>query len=313
MITKYINKVAVGVMTLLFPLSSLLFMSCDDIFTPADENTRQEDAMVQESEYAHGLLMYGYDRLPYLTTTTTDIATDDAVTNVTSSNYLSMATGTWASDNNPMSVWDACKDGIQYVNKFFTIVEKAKWAPSAASKQQMFIDRLKGEGFGLRALFYYYLLQVHGGYADDGQLYGVPLLTTPEDGSSDFNQPRATFADCVKQIFADCDSAIFYLPIEYVDIDNEEAIPEKYKALGANVSNYNLVFGLKANNLMSGKCAEAIKAQVALLAASPAFREQSGVTSAEAASLCANVLKRIGGMEGFDPTGNVWYKNKTKL
>ena len=64
---------------------------------------------------------------------------------------------------------------------------------------------------------------------------------------------------------------------------------------------------------MSGKVAETIKAQVALLAASPAFREQSGVTSAQAATLCANVLKRIGGMEGFDPTGNTWYKNKTKL
>ena len=313
MITKYINKVAVGVMTLLFPLSSFLFISCDDMFTPADENTRQEDAMVEESEYAHGLLMYAYDRLPYLTTTTTDIATDDAVTNLTTSSYLNMATGTWASDNNPMSVWDACKDGIQYVNKFFTIVEQTKWAPSAASKQQMFIDRLKGEGFGLRALFYYYLLQAHGGYADDGQLYGVPLLTKPEDGSSDFNQPRATFADCVKQIFADCDSAMFYLPLEYVDIANEEAIPAKYLELGANVSNYNLVFGQKAKNLMSGRNAEAIKAQAALLAASPAFRDQSGVSSAEAATLCANVLKRIGGLEGFDPTGNVWYKNKTKL
>ena len=290
-----------------------LLSSCDDLFTPADENTRQEDAMIEESEYAHGLLMYGYDRLPYLTTTTTDIATDDAVTNQMNSGYLNMATGTWASDNNPMSVWDNCKDGIQYVNKFFTIVEKTKWAPSAASKQQMFIDRLKGEAFGLRALFYYYLLQAHGGYADDGILYGVPLLTTPEDGSSDFNQPRATFADCVKQIFADCDSAMFYLPFEYADISNESEIPEKYLALGANYSNYNHVFGLKANNLMSGKSAEAIKAQVALLAASPAFRDQSGVTSAEAATLCANVLKRIGGMEGFDETGNIWYKNKTKL
>lgn len=313
MITKYINKVTVGVMTLLFPLSSFLFISCDDMFTPADENTRQEDAMVEESEYAHGLLMYAYDRLPYLTTTTTDIATDDAVTNLTTSSYLNMATGTWASDNNPMSVWDACKDGIQYVNKFFTIVEQTKWAPSAASKQQMFIDRLKGEGFGLRALFYYYLLQAHGGYADDGQLYGVPLLTKPEDGSSDFNQPRATFADCVKQIFADCDSAIFYLPIDYADKNSEEDIPAKYLELGANVSNYNLVFGQKAKNLMSGRNAEAIKAQAALLAASPAFRDQSGVSSAEAATLCANVLKRIGGLEGFDPTGNVWYKNKTKL
>ncbi len=291
-----------------------LLCSCGDMFEPQDENTRQEDAMYEESQYAHGLLMYAYDRLPYITTTTTDVATDDAVTNQTSGNaYLNMATGTWTADSNPMSVWDACKDGIQYVNKFFGIVEKTKWAPSAASKQQMFIDRLKGEAFGLRALFYYYLLQAHGGYAADGVLYGVPLLTVAEDGSSNFNQPRATFADCVKQCFADCDSAMALLPMAYDDISNNDGIPAKYKALGANYSNFNLIFGKKATNLMSGKCAEAIKAQVALLAASPAFREQSGVTSADAAALCANVLKRIGGMEGFDPTGNIWYKNTTKL
>ncbi len=290
-----------------------LLCSCDDMFEPADENTRQEDAMYEESDYAHGLLIYGYDRLPYMTTTQTDVATDDAVTNQKNSNYLNMATGTWASDNDPMSQWDACKDGIQYVNLFLANVDKVKWAPTAVSKQQMFIDRLKGEAFGLRALFYYYLLQAHGGYADDGQLYGVPLLTTAENGSSDFNQPRATFADCVKQVYADCDSAMALLPLDYVDINNNDEIPEKYKALGANYSNFNLVFGVKASNLMSAKVAEAIKAQVALLAASPAFREQSGVTSAEAATLCANVLKHIGGMEGFDPTGHIWYKNKTKL
>ncbi len=291
----------------------LAFCSCDDMFQPADENNRQMEDLAKESSYAHGLLMYGYDRLPYITTTQTDIATDDAVTNLKSSNYLNMATGTWASDNNPMSQWNNCKDGIQYVNNFLQIVETSSWAPSAASKQQMFVDRLKGEAFGLRAILYYYLLQAHGGYADDGILYGVPLLTTPEDGSSDFNQPRATFADCVKQCFADCDSAMALLPFEYKDIENESEIPAKYVALGANFSGYNLVFGDKARGLISGKIAEAVKAQIALLAASPAFRDQSGVTSADAAKLCANVLKRIGGMEGFDTTGNIWYKNKAKL
>jgi len=287
--------------------------SCDDMFEPLDENNRQEDAMYEESKYAYGLLMYGYDRLPYITTTQTDIATDDAMTNLSTSSYMNMATGTWASDNNPMSQWDNCKDGIQYVNLFLSKVEKVKWAPSAASKQQMFIDRLKGEAFGLRAIFYFYLLQAHGGYADDGVLYGVPLLTAPEDGSSDFNQPRATFADCVKQCFADCDSAMALLPADYEDVDNDDQIPAKYQVLGAQKTGYNLVFGARSNGLVSGKIAEAVKGQVALLAASPAFREQSGVTSAEAATLCANVLKRIGGLEGFDNTGNVWYKNKTKL
>ncbi len=298
---------------ILFLIGLLAFSSCQDMFEPAELNNRQLEDLTEESKYAHGLLMYGYDRLPYITTTQTDIATDDAMTNLRTSSYMNMATGTWASDNNPMSQWDNCKDGIQYVNLFLSKVEKVKWAPSAASKQQMFIDRLKGEAFGLRAIFYFYLLQAHGGYADDGVLYGVPLLTAPEDGSSDFNQPRATFADCVKQCFADCDSAMALLPADYEDIDNDDQIPAKYQVLGAQKTGYNLVFGARSKGLVSGKIAEAVKGQVALLAASPAFREQSGVTSAEAATLCANVLKRIGGLEGFDNTGNVWYKNKTKL
>ncbi|MCR5365175.1 MAG: RagB/SusD family nutrient uptake outer membrane protein [Prevotella sp.] len=291
----------------------LVFCSCDDMFEPADENNRQEDAMYEESKYADGLLMYGYGRLPYLTTTQTDIATDDAVTNQKNSSYLNMATGTWAADNDPMSQWNNCKDGIQYINLFLSKVEKVKWAPSAKSKQQMFIDRLKGEAFGLRALFYYYLLMAHGGYADDGILYGVPLLTVAEDGSSDFNQPRATFAECVQQCYADCDSAMALLPAEYENIKTDSEIPAKYKELGAYLTNYNLVFGDKAKGLLSGKVAEAIKAQVALLAASPAFRDQSGVSSEEAARLCGNVLKHNGGLEGFDPTGNKdWFMSAYK-
>ena len=303
---------------ILYFIGLLTICSCDDMFEPADENNRQEDAMYEESKYAHGLQIYGYDRLPYITNVGnqynwTDVATDDAVTNLKSSSYLTMTTGTWASDNNPMSKWDTCKDGIQYINLFLSKVDNVKWAPSSASKQQMFTDRLKGEAFGLRALLYMYLLQAHGGYADDGQLYGVPLLTEPEDGSSDYNQARATFADCVQQCFEDCDSAMALLPLDYADIDGNEQIPAKYLALGANYSNYNLVFGNKARNLLSGRIAEAIKAQVALLAASPAFREKSGVTPAVAATFCGNVLKRIGGVAGLDPTGHTWYKNTSKL
>ena len=269
--------------------------------------------MYEESKYAHGLLIHGYSCLPYIRTTQTDLATDDATSSMRSSAYMIIATGAWAADQNPLSNWDQCKEGIQYVNLFLRKVEDVRWAPSAESKQKMFVDRLKGEAFGLRGLFYYFLLQAHGGYADDGKLYGVPLLTKPEDGSSDFNQPRATFADCVKQIYADCDSAMALLPQDYADVKSSSEIPQKYLNLGAQLQGFNLVFGTKARNLLSAKVAEAIKAQTALLAASPAFREQSGVSSAEAAALCANVLKRIGGLEGFDPTGSTWYKNTKML
>ena len=300
---------------ILFYLIGLLALSsCQDMFEPADENNRQEDAMYEESKYAHGLLMYAYDRLPYMTTTQTDIATDDAVTNQTGTAYWNMANGTWASDNNPLSQWDACKDGIQYVNLFLSKVDKVKWALSAASKQQMFIDRMKGEGFTIRAILYYYLLQAHAGYTEGGELLGVPLLTEPEDGSSDFNQGRASFADCVKQCFADCDSALALLPADYKDVKSSAEIPERYQKMGAEMTGYNLVFGSRSNGLVSGKVAGAVKAQIALLAASPAFigsdpeKPESGVTSAAAAEICANALKSINGLEGFDKYGNTWYK-----
>ena len=168
----------------LMGIGSGLLCSCDDMFEPADENKRQAEDMTEESKYAHGLLIYAYDRLPYLTSSQTDVATDDAVTNLTSSAYLNMATGTWTADNNPMTQWDACKDGIQYVNLFLKYVDQVNWAQSAKSKQQMFIDRLTGEALGLRAIFYYHLLQAHAGYDTEGNLLGVPLLTEPEDGSS---------------------------------------------------------------------------------------------------------------------------------
>ena len=206
----------------------LALSSCDDMFEPAKENTRQLNTLAQESDQIYGLLIYAYNRLPYMRTTTTDVATDDAVTNAGNDTYKKMAAGEWRADNNPMSQWDACKDGIQYANLFLQWVDKVKWAPSAASKQQMFIDRLTGEAIGLRAIFYYHLLQAHAGYAEDGVLYGVPLLTEPEDGSSNYNQPRAPFADCVKQIFADCDQAAKLLPAQYKDIADEKDIPRVY-------------------------------------------------------------------------------------
>ncbi|MCR5513142.1 MAG: RagB/SusD family nutrient uptake outer membrane protein [Prevotella sp.] len=297
---------------IIFFLTGLLaFTSCEDMFEPAKENTRQLEAMVQETDYVYGLLIYGYNRLPYIRTTQTDVATDDAIANVDDS-YTKMANGEWKSDNNPMSQWDACKDGIQYVNLFLKYVKDVNWAQSAKSKQQMFIDRLTGEALGLRAIFYYHLLQAHAGYTNDGELLGVPLLTEPEDGSSDYNQPRASFAACVRQIFADCDAAAALLPDQYKDIDDVEKITknkEEYLALGVQTSGYNLVFGKMARNLVSGKVAQAVKAQTALLAASPAFQSQSGVTAEEAAKICAEVLKNV----EFDATGNTWYKNVEAL
>ena len=82
--TTIYNKVSAVLFCSLFMCTLCVMTSCDDMFEPADENNRSEEAMVEESQYTYGLLMYGYGRLPYQTTTQTDVATDDAVYNLPS-------------------------------------------------------------------------------------------------------------------------------------------------------------------------------------------------------------------------------------
>lgn len=283
-----------------------LFTACDDLFEPALENNRGVEEMLNDPNYAVGLLGYGYAMLPYDTKSVSDVATDDAVTNDLSSGYSKMALGSWASNNNPMEKWQGCKATIQYLNTFLGIVTEVGWAEDPI-RQTMFIDKLTGEALALRALNYYYLLMAHGGRTESGELLGVPLILTPENKDSDFNQPRASFADCVNQIYKDLDDAMKLLPLDYENITDDSQVPDKYKSIGAQMGSYNLVFGTYQRGRISGRIIEALKAQVALLAASPAFVEGSGVSAASAADLSAVVLDRIGGISGMDPHGHVWY------
>ncbi|WP_048797861.1 RagB/SusD family nutrient uptake outer membrane protein, partial [Segatella buccae] len=117
----------------------------------------------------------------------------------------------------------------------------------------------------------YYLLQAHGGYDEQGNLLGVPIVTEPENSASNFNVPRNTFADCMKAIYDDCAKALELLPAKYTDITSEAQIPEACKSLGADVSRYNRVFGVKFNGRMDGSIVEAFRSKAALLAASPAY------------------------------------------
>lgn len=290
-----------------------VFCACDDLIDPALENVQTEEQMFRDPSTAQGILGYAYGNLPFETKSTTDIATDDAVTNDLGNSLRSMAQGSWAATNNPVSQWDARKSTIQYINLFLKNVADVPWS-STEYKQIMFVDKLSGEAYGLRALNMYYLLRNHAGWTSDGQLLGVPIILEPEGAGSDFNQPRATFEDCVKQIYADADAAIALLPVDYVNISDASEIPAKYKEIGVtNFGEYNSVFGATFRGRMSGQIAEAIKALTALLAASPAYSSASGVTYKDAAEAAAKVLDRIGGVSGMDPVGHKWYMEKKTI
>lgn len=291
---------------------AILLTSCEDMFSPAIENTSGLEVMYNQPTYAQGILANAYILLPYTENPTTDVATDDAVSNDIENDYLLAATGSWSADNNPFSQWRNQKNAIHYINMFLANTDQVAWTADEVISR-MFNDRLKGEAYGLRAIHMYHLLLAHGGWTDDGQLLGVPIVNEVETATSDFNQPRNTFQECIDQIMIDIDSALNLLPLDYGDISSEAEIPAKYAALGVSESDYSRVNGDHMRGRLTGRIVEAVRAQAALLAASPAYSAGTTVSWEDAANYAAIVIDRINGVSGIDPIGHTWFANLDEI
>jgi len=292
--------------TLKFLVLIPLFTACEDLFSPAIENIRGLDAMYLEPTYAQGIMANAYILLPYSSAPNSDVATDDAVSNDIENGYLGIATGAWSSNNDPLSQWQGRRNAIQYLNIFLKNADSVVWAKDKVIRT-MYNDRLKGEAYGLRALQMFYLLKAHGGWTDGGTLLGIPIILEPENSTSNFNQPRNTFQECLDQIMADASKALELLPLDYGDISNAQ-IPQKYAALGVtNASDYNRVNGDIFRGRITGRIVEAIRAQVALLGASPGFSAGTTLKWEDAANYSAIVLDRINGVSGLAANGGTWY------
>lgn len=284
----------------------LLVTACEDVLSPATENIRGLDAMYKEPGFAQGILANAYILLPYAASPNTDVATDDAVSNNIDNAFLRMASGSWSANNDPTSQWQGRKNAIQYLNLFLANADQVVWANDKIIRM-LFNDRLKGEAYGLRALQMYHLLVAHGGWTQDGQLLGVPIVNEPETPTSNFNKPRNTFQECVDQILSDAEQALQLLPLDYKKFSQSD-IPERYTGIeGITVTQYERVNGEHMRGRISGRIVEAIRAQAALLAASPAYSQGTNITWEAAANYAAQVLNRIGGVGGLAPNGGTWY------
>lgn len=298
-------------------ISVLLLSSCDDLFTPAQENLKTINQMYTDPAYAQGFLTTSYRNIPTYYDNS-DYATDDAVTNQKTNSFLLMATGTWTSNNNPLNQWSNAYTSIQYLNLFLENADKVNWAMDKEAAN-LFNMRMKGEAYGMRALFMYYLLRNHAGFTKDGKLMGVPILTKYLDAQSDFNLPRATFQDCLKQIYQDLDSAEYHLPLEYIDITAASQIPIRFKSLTSTVATYNRVMGQYASQLFNGLYAKSFRSRVALLAASPAFQDASNTTTwANAADYAAAIIDYKSSLAtgmgfGLVANGATYYANTTDI
>jgi len=305
------NKISIVV---LFVLLIFLQTGCQDMFEPAIENHKDNDALYNMPVWATGLLGHAYISNPLGSWSFNDVATNDAVSNNPSNGYRLMATGSWRANNNPMDRWQYLRASWQYLNQFIFIADGVNWAADPLVAE-MFKDRMKGDAFGMRALYMYHLLLNHAGWATDGQLLGIPIITGPEDLNSEFNLPRNTFQECMDRLYADVDSALILLPDDYGAIDNDNMVPAKYRTMGVTAGQYTRVFGDNAKNRMSARIAKAVRAQAALLAASPAYSDGSDVTWEDAANMMAVVLDGLGSdpIAELDPIGNIWYANSTTI
>lgn len=267
-------------------LAFIGLISCDDYFLPEPDNSYTEEILLTKPSYIEGLLMQGYTGLPNGYSFNSETATDDAVTNNLTSGYLRLATGEWSSQFGSMGSWSENYTKIYYLNKFLDIYESARYAvdisrPAADNdiRNALYLKRLKGEAYGLRAWYKFELLRAYGGRSSDGALLGFPIVDEtllPED---DLELPRNTYAESITSILSDIEVAIANLPDVYVNTGD---------------ANFDAVMGSRIDGRMSGKAAKALRSRVALQAASPAFSESSGVNWEQAAKLSGEFLSELG-------------------
>lgn len=278
-----------------------------DLLEPENDNHSTFDRVYQEPAFAEGLLIRAYTFIPTNDYSYDEVATDDAVSNNKLNSFMRMATGEWSALYNPQSLWNDCNQAILYINEFLGVVDDIPWKSTNPEQNSLFIRRLKGEAFALRGMFKYFLLRNHGGVGTNGELLGTPIYNDFLQTAEDFSKPRASFAESLSSAYADLAEALKYLPQDYGNVSSLAGLPAEFSDV-TNVDNYNTVMGDFSQQRMSGRHAKAIRARLALLAASPAFNLTNDLTLWEnAAKYTAELLDDIGGVSGLDAKGHIFY------
>jgi hypothetical protein len=294
---------------ILFQILAISLGSCKDMLDPINDNHSSVARVSSDPAYAEGLLITAYGRLPVNTLNGSDVATDDAVTNNKQDDNLKMANGQWSAIFNPVSEWDNSNGAIFYINKFLSIVDTVPWQSRSKVINKLFIQRLTGEAYALRGLFEYRLLMTVGGVGSNGQLIGIPIYNKFINFNENFNIPRASFTESVTQIYSDFDKALTYLVMDdYKNITSASNLPAGMTGIAP--SDYNLVFGNVDMQRISGRIVKALKARVALLAASPAFNVDNNLSLWNTAATYADtVIQSAGGISSLDPNGYKFFNS----
>ncbi|MEI6141427.1 MAG: RagB/SusD family nutrient uptake outer membrane protein [Mariniphaga sp.] len=241
---------------LLIILTALLSESCSKFLDAYPNGDKTRDDVFAYQESVQGLIGRSYDYLGsdyssknYNSNETAylECATDNAVRRSTTDIVVQFAKGElttggqaftrdyWTRDYNAIFLLNLFLKDNRGINSTVLIVPELN---------KLVTRRLQGEAFGLRAWAERDLLKKFGGKELGGtRILGFPIVKEVLDASQDINLERNTYDECVKQIIADCDSALKYLPIAHRDYLYSAAyLSDKKEFLGA--VNWNRVDGL---------------------------------------------------------------------
>lgn len=267
----------------LIAAACLLTISCEDVLENKATNDWDAEDVFRIPQMAEGILNKAYanihNRPDNFEDHFLDAATDNATTNGKNVAVYRVGQGLVTTNTPQIGNWSSCYENFQHINLFLergltdtVLYSKSNPAIDAATKK-----RLSGEAYFLRAWWGFELLRRHGGKTDDGRALGYPIVTkfiTDEESRNPQNFERNTYAECVAQIVADCDSAIAKLPVKYTGSD--------------------VVVGVQHTGRATSLAAAVLKVNTLLYGASPAYQPDA--------------IVRITGMGTYDVVDPAAYK-----
>ncbi len=281
MVKKYKNMKLNNNKILVILALSLSVFGCSDFLDDPIQYTSEEEVIDMRLN-SRGLVedIYTDYAFKYFEDFSVEYLTDNGVLN---SGETNLATGYWGPTSNPYNyVWQQSYNNIRQVYQYITLVHDIGLPVFAEEgdevRNENVIRRYYGEAHFLKAWAEWDLLKTFGGLATDGQMLGFPIVNGILENEAYATLKRNTYDECVAQIIKDLDVAIEYLPLTYKGSDLGLTATETGRA--------------------SGLAAYALKAKVALMAASPAFNLTNDLTKWElAATYAQEVIVKNGGLK----------------
>jgi hypothetical protein len=265
--TNKYNKVAVGVISFLLPLSSVLLFSCADL-DYTEQNTRDEDWTFEYFENGIKNLVFDVYAQVYNNELASNSAyflagaTDEAQYALETGAVNNYVNGGWSPANPYSNTWDKSYTAIADVNMYLEKIDQADISDGQYNPDyNIWVQQLEIFPYELRflrAYFYFELFKTYG---------NVPLVTTTLTNGQANSIERTSEDEIVKFIVEELDAIAPYLP-----------------------ENYNTEVGSEVGRA-TRIAAYALKARTLLYAASPLHNPTGDKTRwAKAAEACKYIL-----------------------